>query len=238
MRAWFHKLDRARNVQDGRELLEQELRRLGLLQHDLAPVLARFNVASSEDLQVLVALGDVGPSRVSRALLDLERAPESLVQQVRPPRRAGKAKPASLTVVGVDNLLVQVARCCQPLPGEAISGYLTRGRGSACTAPIARRCCAWPRNNRNGCCRSNGASPPARRRSRSASRAWTARPCSKDLTDTIAQADAHVGDLHAETLRGGRVRVRMRLRVPGFEELSRLLGKLERLPGVERARRG
>ena len=60
----------------------------------------------------------------------------------------------------------------------------------------------------------------------------------KDLTDTIAQADAHVGDLHAETLRGGRVRIRIRLRVPGFEELSRLLGKLERLPGVERARRG
>ena len=60
----------------------------------------------------------------------------------------------------------------------------------------------------------------------------------KDVTDAIAQADAHVGDLHAESLRGGRVRIRMRLRVPGFEELSRLLGKLERLPGVERARRG
>ena len=51
-------------------------------------------------------------------------------------------------------------------------------------------------------------------------------------------AGAHVGDLHAETLRGGRVRIRIRLRVPGFEELSRLLDKLERLPGVERARRG
>ena len=60
----------------------------------------------------------------------------------------------------------------------------------------------------------------------------------KDLTDTIAQADAHVGDLHAETLRGGRVRVRMRLRDAGVRGTSRLLGKLERLPGVERARRG
>ncbi len=238
VRAWFHKLDRARNVQDGRELLERELRRLGLLQHDLAPVLARFNVASSEDLQVLVALGDVGPSQVSRALLDLERAPESLVQQVRPPRRAGKAKPASLTVVGVDNLLVQVARCCQPLPGEAISGYLTRGRGVSvhrADCPALLRLAAkqpqrllpveW------------GIAAGAQEVAVSVE-GVDRKALLKDLTDTIAQADAHVGDLHAETLRGGRVRVRMRLRVPGFEELSRLLGKLERLPGVERARRG
>lgn len=238
VRGWFHKLDRARNVQAGRELLEKELRRLGLLQHDLAPVLPRFNVASVEDLQVLVALGDVGPSQVSRALLDLERAPEPDIGAVRPPRRATKAKPAALTVVGVDNLVVQVARCCQPLPGEAISGYLTRGRGVSvhrADCPALLRLAAkepqrllpveW------------GSSAGAQEVAVSVE-GVDRKALLKDLTDTIAQADAHVGDLHAETLRGGRVRIRIRLRVPGFEELSRLLGKLEQLPGVERARRG
>src|SRR5690606_39134292 len=61
VRTWFNRLDRARNVQDGRELLERELKRLGLAQADPAPALQKFNAASLEDLYVLVALGDVGP---------------------------------------------------------------------------------------------------------------------------------------------------------------------------------
>ena len=238
VRGWFHKLDRARNVQAGRELLDKELRRLGLLQHDLATVAPRFNAASVEDLQVLVALGDVGPSQVSRALLDLERAPEPDIGVVRPPRRASKAKPAALTVVGVDNLMVQVARCCQPLPGEAISGYLTRGRGVSvhradCPA-LLRLAAKEPQRLLPVEWGSSAGAQDVAVSIEGVDR----KALLKDLTDTIAQADAHVGDLHAETLRGGRVRIRIRLRVPGFEELSRLLGKLEQLPGVERARRG
>jgi GTP pyrophosphokinase len=238
VRAWFHKLDRARNVQAGRELLEKELRRLGLLQHDLSPVLPKFNVASVEDLQVLVALGDVGPSQVSRALLDLERAPEPESPALRQPRRVAKAKPAQLTVVGVDNLVVQVARCCQPLPGEAISGYLTRGRGVSvhrADCPALLRLAA--RQPQRVLPVEWGSSAGAQDVAVTVD-GVDRKALLKDLADTIAQADAHVGDLHAETLRGGRVRIRIRLRVPGFEELSRLLGKLERLPGVERARRG
>ncbi|MEK5768589.1 bifunctional (p)ppGpp synthetase/guanosine-3',5'-bis(diphosphate) 3'-pyrophosphohydrolase, partial [Acinetobacter schindleri] len=73
VRTWFHKLDRERNLRAGRELLEKDLRRLGLLQADLAPVLGQFNVATVDDLHVLVALGDVGPNQVGRALLELER---------------------------------------------------------------------------------------------------------------------------------------------------------------------
>jgi GTP pyrophosphokinase len=69
VRNWFNKLDRARNVQAGRELLERELKRVGLQQADPAPALQKFNAATLEDLQVQVALGDVGPHQVARALL-------------------------------------------------------------------------------------------------------------------------------------------------------------------------
>src|SRR5690606_13343945 len=74
VRTWFHKLDRARNIQDGRDLLERELKRLGLQQADPAPALQKFNAATIEDLQVMVALGDVGPHQVARALLEQERS--------------------------------------------------------------------------------------------------------------------------------------------------------------------
>src|SRR5690606_7239839 len=135
VRTWFNRLDRARNVQDGRELLERELKRLGLAHADPAPALQKFNAASLEDLYVLVALGDVGPHQVGRALLEHERserepaATDGQELAVRAPRRAAKTPSSAFTVVGVGNLLVQVARCCQPVPGDAVRGYLTRGRG-------------------------------------------------------------------------------------------------------------
>ena len=65
VRNWFHKLDRARNLQAGRELLDKELKRLGLLQADPAPALQKFNAATLDDLYLHVALGDVGPHQVA-----------------------------------------------------------------------------------------------------------------------------------------------------------------------------
>ncbi|PSD12193.1 GTP diphosphokinase, partial [Stenotrophomonas maltophilia] len=74
VRSWFHKLDRARNVQAGRELLERELKRLGLQHADLAVAAKKFHADSVDDLYIQVALGDTGPNQVSRALLEAERA--------------------------------------------------------------------------------------------------------------------------------------------------------------------
>ena len=139
MRVWFHKLDRARNLQAGRELLDKELRRLGLLRADLAPVLSKFNVASDDDLCVLVALGDVGPHQVGRALLERERAqhePETPMP-LPPAKSRATRRPADFTIEGIDNLLVQPARCCQPLPAAAL-----RWPRASAAAAASRSACA------------------------------------------------------------------------------------------------
>ncbi len=80
VRAWFHKLDRARNLQAGREILEKDLRRMSLLHADLAPILTKFSASSADDLYVQVALGDVSPHQIGRALLDHERAQQEASQ--------------------------------------------------------------------------------------------------------------------------------------------------------------
>jgi GTP pyrophosphokinase len=240
VRNWFNKLDRARNVQAGRELLDRELKRVGLQQADPAPALQRFGAATLEDLQVQVALGDVGPHQVARALLEYERArtapTEPAPQRTARPRRTPSA--SAFTVVGMGNLLVQVARCCQPLPGEPIAGYLTRGRGVS----VHRGDCAtflrlsarqpqrvlpveWGRQVEGS---------EAEVLVDAIDRKWLL----KDVTNLIAQEDTHVLDIHTEAARGGgRVRLRLRVRVADYGRLSRLLGKLDGLPGVERARR-
>jgi len=240
VRNWFNRLDRARNVHDGRELLDRELKRVGLQHADPAPALQRFNAASIEDLQVQVALGDIGAHQVARALLEHERArDDSTAAQVRPVARRRAPAPSGFTVVGIGNLLVQVARCCQPLPGEAIGGYLTRGRGVsvhrgdcatfqrlAATQPQRLMPVEWGRQ---------GGGSEADVLVDAVDRKWLL----KDVTNVAAQEDANVLDIHTETARGGgRVRLRLRVRVADFGQLSRLLGKLDALPGVERAHRG
>ncbi len=100
----------------------------------LLPVAKKFHAETVDDLYIQVALGDVGPHQVGRALHELERAAAPQPAQAaaaRPvPRQVrNKKADAGFTVQGVGNLLVQLARCCQPVPGEPIVGYLTRARG-------------------------------------------------------------------------------------------------------------
>lgn len=249
VRAWFHKLDRARNETAGKDLLDKELRRLGLLGADLAPAREKFNLASDGEVYVQVALGDIGPHQVGRALLEHERAASAAAAAAStatagstlttpPPPRKVPRRSTDFTVEGVGNLLVQLARCCQPLPGEPIVGYLTRGRGVSVHRP---GCVAFQRL---------AASQPQRvlpvEWGRAGSgyevdievlaldRKWLL----KEVTNLIAQGNAHVLSIRSDVERNGaRVRLRLRLRVGDYGQLSTLLGKLASLPGVEHAQR-
>ncbi|MFC5569819.1 RelA/SpoT family protein [Lysobacter yangpyeongensis] len=243
VRTWFHKLDRARNEQEGKELLDKELRRLGLLGADLAPVHTRFNVDSDGDLHVLVALGDVGPHQVARALMELERAATSeeaapAVSPSRAPRKPPRQS-TEFTVEGVGNLLVQLARCCQPVAGEPIVGYLTRGRGVTVHRPdcpaYLRLAAAQPQRVLPVEWGRKGGGYEVDVEVLALDRRWLL----KEVSNVIAQANAHVLSISSQLERSGaQVRLRARLRVNDYGQLSALLGKLSSLPGVEHAQRG
>ena len=244
VRAWFHKLDRARNLQAGRELLERELKRLALHTSDLTPVLQRFHADSIEDLHVAIALGDVGPSQVARALHEHAQS-----QQARPHPRAAPAsteaarraaKPSDRFVVeGVGNLLTQLARCCQPVAGDAIVGYLTRARG----VTIHRENCAAMQ-------RLIAANPerelPVEWGERGTSsyavdvliRGLDRTALLKDVSNLIAQHGVHVLAVNSriDAVRGV-AELRFTLKVRDFEQLGQLLSRLHAVAGVHEARR-
>jgi len=138
-------------------------------------------------------------------------------------------------VQGVGNLLVQLARCCQPVPGEAIAGYLTRHRGvtvhRAGCAAFARLAAAQPQRVLPVEWGSHGSSYEVDVTIAAVDRKWLL----KDVTTVIAQEDAYVADIRSDVRGDGRVQLRVRLRVADYGQLSALLGKLEALPGVERA---
>ncbi|MCF7221974.1 RelA/SpoT family protein [Marilutibacter chinensis] len=241
VRTWFHKLDRARNEQAGKEMLDKELRRLGLLGADLAPARERFSVAHDSDLHIQVALGDLGPHQVGRVLLEHERAQEAPKAPPAMPVPAPQRQPvrtSEFTVEGVGNVLTQLARCCQPLPGEAIVGYLTRGRGVSVHRPgcatFLRLSAQQPQRVLPVEWGRAGKNHEVDAELRAIDRKWLL----KDITNLVAQDNVHVTNMRSDFERDrAHVRVRLRLRVADFGQLSSVLGKLAALPGVEYARR-
>jgi GTP pyrophosphokinase len=241
VRAWFHRLDHARNLQAGRELLEKELKRLALHQHDLAGVLPRFRLPRIDELYLAVALGDISPSQVARVLHEVA---QPTIPEPDPARTAASLarppKPArGFTIEGVGNLLIQLARCCQPVAGDPIVGYLTQGRGvsvhrAGCRAldqlaarhPERLLPVEWGRQGEQ--------SYSVDVLVRAFDRKWLL----KDLTNIIGAGNAHILALTSRVdAARGTAELRFTLKVSDYGQLGELLSRLTAVPGVSEARR-
>jgi len=239
LRAWFRREDLAANVAAGKLLLEREVRRLGIANDVLEALPARLGRKSRDDLLIALALGEIGIAQLTRAVLETQTAPQPAA--TKPLRRipSDAGKPGAVTVEGVGNLLTTLARCCRPLPGDEVIGYITRGRG----VTVHRADCAALARLR--------ARDPARvievRWHSAPDRAYEVdiavvgydrRDLQRDVTNVVANSGARIvasdsrsnGDL-------GQLTMHFTLRVRDYGELSSLLTRLAALPNVTDARR-
>ncbi|EIT7144842.1 GTP diphosphokinase [Vibrio vulnificus] len=139
--AWFRKQSREKNLEAGREILENELAKIGAtLKHAEQYAVKRFNVNSADELYVGVGSGDLRINQIINhinALVNKPTAEEEDRQALEKLQEAGnkassnqaRARKDAVVVQGVDNLMSHLARCCQPIPGDEICGYITQGRG-------------------------------------------------------------------------------------------------------------
>ncbi|MBZ0286330.1 MAG: TGS domain-containing protein, partial [Anaerolineae bacterium] len=139
IRAWFRKQNREKHVAMGRELLERELKRLGLLDiMSFDAVAALFNIEKLDDFMAAVGAGDINSAQITNHILEIEHkrqqekaAQEMLLNATKPrltPLPASNGN-SPIDIMGTSGMLVNLARCCHPMPGDAIVGYITRGRG-------------------------------------------------------------------------------------------------------------
>jgi GTP pyrophosphokinase len=239
VRAWFHKLDLARNVAAGRDVLERELKRLALHQLDLTLALPRLKLQKLEELYVAVALGDIGPTQVARALHEATQADAAPLARPATPL-AKPPKPATgFTIEGVGNLLTQLARCCQPVAGDAIVGYLTRGRGvsihrEGCAA-LERLVARHPeRMMPVEWGKSGGQSFSVDVSVRAFDRKWLL----KDMTNIIGTSNAHILGVNSVVdPDSATAELRFTLKVGDFGQLGDLLSRMAGVPGVTEVRR-
>jgi GTP diphosphokinase / guanosine-3',5'-bis(diphosphate) 3'-diphosphatase len=130
IRYWFKKQAREQNINQGRDLLERELRRLGVGDINIEQLARQFDYKTDEDLYVAIGCGDVPLIRISNQLMINEQDEEGLKFGTRQASEAAIQDHDTITVVGLKGLLTSMARCCNPVPGDDIIGYVTRGRGA------------------------------------------------------------------------------------------------------------
>ncbi|MFQ5813555.1 MAG: RelA/SpoT family protein, partial [Anaerolineae bacterium] len=126
IRQWFRRQDRVETVAQGRQLLEKELKRLGLDQKNYEEIATLLKFDKVEDLMAAIGYGDINTQQVAAKLIEVEKEEEELeLPEAAPP----PPEVSGVTVRGVGDLLTRVAGCCHPLPGDPVVGYVTRGRG-------------------------------------------------------------------------------------------------------------
>ena len=142
IQSWFKKAQKAENIEKGKELIEKELKRIGIShtnlfkQEYIEPMLDRYKYKNLDEMYAAVGFGANSSVKIIARMLqeyrkehqeeDIEEKMEQLNKQ-----KEKKQKPSSSGVVvkGIDNCLVKLSKCCNPLPGDEIVGYITKGRG-------------------------------------------------------------------------------------------------------------
>ena len=242
VRAWFRREDLAANMAAGRQILDREARRLVVPEDVLERLPAKLGRKGRDDLLVALALGETGPVQLTRALLEMVAPAQPATQESARPLRSllrESGNPGALTVEGVGNLMTALARCCQPLPGDDVTGYVTRGRGvtvhrADCTA-LARLRARNPERVIE--VRWQSASDRAYEVS-IAVVGYDRRDLQRDITNVIANSGARILASESRSNRDlGEVAMHFALRVHDYGELSALLVKIAALPNVTDVRR-
>jgi len=245
IRTWLRKQGRDENVQRGRQMLEKELRRLSVSQS--AEALSKlFTYDKLDDFYAAIGYGDVNSQQIAQRIIDQERREQERLAlkngfliHTRVNRGSPKLKDG-LVVQGVEGLLTQLGRCCSPVPGDPITGYVTKGRG----VTIHRTDCP-------------NVSTSVRRGQthRLLDVQWTAggqetypvkiqisaydrSGLMRDVASLVA--DAHINMLSVEALTGQKdnlALINATLEIEDVAQLMRILTKIDRLPNIVDVRR-
>jgi len=233
IRTWFRRQDREQNIALGREMLERELKRLGY-QGSLDQVAAALGFETVEDLHAAVGYGDLNTAQVATRLLEVEEKP--VVEEPTPSARPEAA--AQISVRGVGAILTSLAKCCRPVPGDEVIGYVTRGRG----VTVHRRDCPNILNStepeRLIEVEWGGNDEKSRFPVSVQVRAWDRGGLLRDIAAVVADEDINMSAANVVTQKKENMAtITATLEIRNMAQLSRILARLEHLPNVLEARR-
>jgi len=234
IRYWFKRQAREQNISQGKTILEKELRRLGLTDVNLDRLAREFDYKNLESLNEAIGCGDLPLGRLVNHLTLGGKDEEEYAIAPRQPVEVVKPSGEAVSVLGLKGLLTNMARCCNPAPGDDIVGYITRGRG----ATIHRRDCpnilriqdherlvrvTWGEVK-------NTYPVPVR------VKAYDRNGLMKDIATLVSDEGINMTGINVDVNRNLAI-LDLTLEVPDIAKLSRVLDRLENLPNVMEAQR-
>lgn len=245
IRNWFKKEEKDENIVRGKDMLEKEVKHEGyrlteLLKEDwLKKVAEKLSFESIDDLYAAVGYGSVTLSQVLSKLKEMYREhhkddPKKLEEKekrVAPSPKKEQRQGAGVIVKGIENIKVKFSRCCNPVPGDEIIGYVTKGRGVS----VHRRDCMniaeidegerlieveWAETEKT--------SYKAEIQVKASDRTGLL----TEITLLLAEAKLAVSSLNARTQKDNIVLINMTLEINNVDQLKRLMKKIKGLRGV------
>ncbi|NOK62338.1 MAG: bifunctional (p)ppGpp synthetase/guanosine-3*,5*-bis(diphosphate) 3*-pyrophosphohydrolase [Chloroflexi bacterium AL-W] len=239
IRRYFKRLRREENESAGRDLLEKELKRLGL-SPSFDEIARVWGARTIEDVFALIGSGETTARQVAQKMLAQQVQEEETLADIPQiaPQVERKTDSAGIQVRGVEGVLTRLARCCNPVVGEPIVGYITRGRG----VTVHRADCRSVLNERDrarlievswGSAQpQQGFSVPMR------VEAWDRVGLWRDITNAIADDSINIEAVEqVSTRKPSRAILMVTISVHSIAQLSKILDKLNRLPDIIDARR-
>ncbi len=243
IRTWFRKLDREKNIALGRDVVDRELKRLGLEAMPRETIAGMFNYGKVEDFLSSVGFGDITGAQIATKVLEAERKVQREANANEGPlANAPTAAPAhqfnasdGINIMGDSGMLVNLGRCCNPSPGDQIVGYITRGKG----VTVHRADCPNVLNS----------SEHERFINVSWGRAsemtypvpvmivaYDREGLIRDIGGVVANENINIAQVTVNT-RQNIATILVMLQISNTEQLSRVLARIEQLPNVVEARR-
>ena len=225
IRQWFRKQARSENIEKGREVLEKEMRRLGMSLSNREDIAILFKYDDVDDFYAAIGCGEVSANQIVTRIAVQEEQPK-VTGHV--PEKT--SRPMGIRVLGTGDLLTQLAQCCKPLPGDKIIGYITRSRGVTVhrkDCPEVGRVTEKERLVEVDWGRVDQLYPVVVRID-----AWDRMGLLRDIGATVAEERVNIGSISSTLHDNNSISVSVSLEVRSISQMSRLLSKLEGVSGV------
>ncbi|MDU1936231.1 MAG: bifunctional (p)ppGpp synthetase/guanosine-3',5'-bis(diphosphate) 3'-pyrophosphohydrolase [Clostridium sp.] len=250
IKSWLKKAKKDENINKGKELLEKELRKQGVVLSEITKgdsyerLAKRYNLHNSDDIYAAVGVGSISASAFVSRLKEEnlgdkvkqsdEEIAKNIEEHIAKSDRVNKNESSyGITVKGESNLMIRFARCCNPVPGDEIQGYITKGRGVS----VHRTDCsnlksliAYDPNKVVDVSwgMSKGASYVAEVRVKSDDRMGVL----SDIMKVITDSGLHLNALNANSAKGNEALINIKVKIDSVEQLRELMKKIRRLKGV------
>ena len=228
VRAWFRQRDVGEQVGLGKSLLEKELKRLGLGDTNLEKLAQRLKFGKVEEFLAALGRGDIGQRELINGLHEPGK-PASVLAPTAKPRNRPKSSSNPVSIPGVGDVPLTMARCCKPQPPDALMAYTTVGRG----VTVHRAdCAALKRANPARMLPAEWVSEPgAAFEVDIRLKAFDRQGLLRDISDVIAKDKIDVLRVNTES-RGEYANMQITVRIKELQQLSKLLVRLQHVQNV------